>query len=239
MCMAAIQGDLKLAAHYRDLGMKRAEITENLSIIITAYTFTTCYYQILHDKEGVRRTTEQAIERYGEEAIKCNWIHKYFYIMHDWAPYEIDRSAQTIKEEMEAGHIGFLSWYTPCLTEAYIHHGQGELAVELMTKMVNFSAGSGEGCILSISYRFLAMAYLSRDGKLTDDSEKYFRLAISQAREIHADWLELLGILAFVKQAPEDAEALLARGRDLMDGLNGYEANKWFKAAEDVFGVEA
>ncbi|MEL6558489.1 MAG: TOMM system kinase/cyclase fusion protein [Bacteroidota bacterium] len=239
MCMAAIQGDLKLAEHYRDVGMKRAEITENLSIIITAYTFTTCLYLILHDKEGVRRYTQQAIDLYGEEAIKCNWIHRYFYIMHDWATYDIERSAQTIKEEMEAGHIGFLSWYTPCLTEAYIHENRGADGVELMTKMVDFSFGSGELCILSISYRLLAQAYVSsNDGKLTEDSEKYFRLAITQAHEIAADWLELLGILAFLKFEPNDRHALIDRGRAIMSNLNGYESSSWYNEAQEAFTVE-
>ena len=235
MCIEAITGNHTHARQLYTRCIEHAQQTENISIIIVAYTFGTCLFLILNDLKAMSQCTNEVINTYGD-SIKSNWIYRNFYMMHDWTRNEYKQSEITVAEDVASGQDSFLSWYVPALADTYINHGFYDKAVTLMEDSEKRSVQSGENCILPITYRYLAKAHFKKSEKSTTLSERYFSIAIEKAKESDSKWLEFLASLEFIKCKPsqELSTALATRMRDLIKDMPGTKENHWVCEFESI-----
>jgi len=230
MCIEAITGNLVKAENYYRLCIEHALKTDNIAIVIVAYTFGTCLFFLLNDKTKMAQCTNEAIDRYGDD-VKSNWIYRNFYMMHDWTLNEYEQSAKTVAEDKASGQDSFLSWYEPSLCDTYLNHGMTDQAIALMTTSVNRSAESGEGCILAMNYRYLANAFYQRHQKLEAQSLHYYQLAIDDAKARGSLWLQLLASFEFLRRHPpaEIAQSLVDDMSALIPQIEGIESTTWYQ----------
>lgn len=235
MCIEAITGNHTHARQLYTRCIEHAKKTENISIIIVAYTFSTCLFLILNDLDAMSKCTNEVIDTYGD-SIKSNWIYRNFYMMHDWTRNEYKQSETTVKEDVASGQDSFLSWYVPALADTYINHGFYDKAVTLMEDSEKRSVSSGENCILPITYRYLAKAHYKKSEKSTTLSERYFSIAIERAKESDSKWLEFLASLELLKSKPsaDISIALAKRMKDLIKDMPGTQGNHWICEFESI-----
>ena len=235
MCIEAITGNHTHAKHLYTRCIQHAKQTENISIIIVAYTFGTCLFLILNDLEAMSKCTNEVIDTYGD-SIKSNWIYRNFYMMHDWTRNQYKQSETTVKEDVASGQDSFLSWYVPALADTYINHGFYDKAVTLMEDSEKRSVSSGENCILPITYRYLAKGHYKKSEKSTTLSERYFSIAIEHAKNSGSKWLEFLASLELLKSKPsaEVSAALAKRMKDLIKDMPGTQENYWVCEFESI-----
>jgi len=228
MCIEALTGHLERAQVYYDLCLNHAKATNNIATIITAYTFGTCLFFVLNDREAMAQCTNEVIAEYGDK-IESNWIYKYFYMMHDWTKSEYQRAAQTVVEELAGGQNSFLSWYEPSLADTYNHYSMFDQAIQLMTNSLDRSIQSGEMCIVPIAYRYLAISHFKKEGYLCEESINCFNKAIQESRQRGSQWLEFLAIYEYLICQPVETvvNTLKIRTAQLTKEMTGIKGNQW------------
>ncbi|RDH44922.1 AAA family ATPase [Zooshikella ganghwensis] len=242
MAIAALTGHISRAVELRDNCLEHAVRTNNISTITTGYTWGTIYYFIMYDRDGMEKWCKDAIKKHGDR-FQHNWILEYFYMNYDWTQNKFERAAKTVRDRIDSGQIGILHWYDPLLARTYINHKMYNEAVDILENSLMRSKKSGDVCILSIIYRYLAIAYYYQAGYLSEKCEDCFQQAISEAKQRNSVWQELLAIYDFIKYSGSkhhDNELDLrlseiicsireSNGDSLVDdGLN-YVKELWFK----------
>jgi TOMM system kinase/cyclase fusion protein len=203
LLIESLMGNAALANHYSELCMNYARQTENIANIATAYTFGCLKYFMFSDKNGLREWAESAIEKYGDK-LKSSWIYDFFYMLYEWSKNDFFRSQKIVKEQIDKGQSGILSWYEPSLADTYILNEMFDEAITLMLSSIKRAEDSGEDCILPLSYRYLAKAQYLKSGFLCETSTENFEKAILLARSSGTYGLESNAIIEYIKCINED-----------------------------------
>ena len=201
ICINVVMGDHSESKKYSELCLKYAENTGNSANIVTAYTFGAVRLFITNDSDEMKKWTTEAINTYGK-SLESSWVVCYFHMLYDWPNKTIERSAETVYREQAKGLDGFMAWYAASLADTYIHHGQYDKAIALMKSIIERSISFGEPCILSMNYRFLAIAQYHKSGYLCEDTAKAFNSAIQSAYDTDAKWLEYQAIHEYLLCEP-------------------------------------
>ncbi|NQZ07979.1 MAG: TOMM system kinase/cyclase fusion protein [Algicola sp.] len=233
VCLNVIMGDHTEARRYCELCLQYAENTKNSANIATAYAFGGCMRFVMFDREAMRDWTNEAVTTYGK-SLESSWVCSYLYMLHDWPDRIIQRSADIVKHEQEQGLDGFMSWYAASLADTYIYHRKYEEAIALMNSILDRSLEFGDPCILSMNYRFLAIAQYHQSGGLCDKTLKAIQQAIQCAYETDSKWLEYQAIkdyLVWESNAEIIAEKQ-TRLQQLLANMQGIEQNHQYSARE-------
>ena len=198
LLIESLMGDIELADHYCELCMNYAKITNNIANIATAYTFGCLKYFIFSDKKGLRNWANSALEKHGEK-LKSSWIYDFFYMLYEWSEDDYVRSEIIVKEQIEKGQSGILSWYEPSLADTYISNGLFDKAISLMDASIKRAILSGETCILPLSYLYLAKAQYLKSSRLCNQSIEYFKTAISFAKTSGTYGLESNALVEYIQ----------------------------------------
>lgn len=203
LLIESLMGNKELANHYCELCMNYAKLTGNIANIATAYTFGCLKYFMFSDKDGLYEWAESAFDKYGNQ-LKSSWIYDFFYMLYEWSKNDYTQSQKIVKEQIEKGQSGILSWYEPSLADTYISNQMFDEAISLMLSSVDRAVKSGEDCILPLSYRYLAKAQYLKSGFLCDASIEYFEKAILLARSSGTYGLESNALIEYIKCFNDD-----------------------------------
>lgn len=186
MSIEVMTGRLNKGIEYRNLCLSHALKTKNKATIITGYTWGTCYFFLLNDKKGMHEWCKSAREN-SPNVFEGEWIQRYFNSNEDWYHSKVENGLQVIREDIESGQTGILSWYEPPVACSLITLGRYSEARELMYNSYTRSIECGDICVVAITLRELARAELECKG---DKALEYYNLSLEFARKTGSKYLE-------------------------------------------------
>lgn len=236
MSIEVMSGRISKGTEFRDLCLEYAINTGNKAAIITGYTWGTCYYFLLNDKDGMFEWCKLA-RKNNPEVFEGEWIQRYFNSNEDWYYSKVENGLKVISEDIESGQTGILSWYEPPVAISLISLGRHEEAKEVMYNSYNRSFESGDICVIAITLRELARAEW-RCSRNIDKAMEFYNLSLDFAEKTGSKYLELVtacNILKDITSLESDVKrSLKDRLSSLLEEVDSSESNIWLEISKNI-----
>lgn len=230
MYLEALTGNLVKAEKYYHLSIEYASKTDNISILLMAYTFGVGLFFLLNDKQKMNMCSNEAIKYCGDE-IRTNDMYQRLQMMHNWTSNEYLPLAASTAKDTVSERQSWLSWSEPLLCDSYLAQGKVEDAIVLMTASIDRLTQSGEEYNLGIYYRYLANAFYAENQSLNEKSLHYYQLAIDEAKTRGSLWLQLLASFELLRREPSTdmTQTLVNDISILILQIEGIETSTWYQ----------